>query len=42
MAYYAQRFAEAREHLHRARDDADDPEKSWATEMLEWRWQEEG
>ena len=42
MAYYAQRYAEAREHLHRARDDAEDPEKSWATEMLEWRWQEEG
>jgi tetratricopeptide (TPR) repeat protein len=42
MAYYANDYDTARTHLHRARDNADDPEKTWATEMLEWRWQEEG
>jgi hypothetical protein len=42
MAYHAKDFDTARTHLHRARDNADDPEKAWAIEMLEWRWQEEG
>lgn len=42
MAYYAKDFDTAREHLQQAARDADDPEKTWATEMLEWRWQEEG
>jgi tetratricopeptide (TPR) repeat protein len=41
MAYHAHRFDEARTHLHVAETDAPDPEKSWAVDMLSWRWQEE-
>ena len=42
MAYHANDYDTARTHLQQAARDADDPEKTWATEMLEWRWQEEG
>ena len=42
MAYHGKDFDTARERLQQAARDADDPEKTWAAEMLEWRWQEEG
>lgn len=34
-------FGTARDHLHHAQRDAPDPEKTWATDMLGWEWQEE-
>jgi tetratricopeptide (TPR) repeat protein len=41
MAYHGKKFDEARTHLHAAQNDAPDPEKGWAADMLSWRWQEE-
>ncbi len=41
MAYHNRKFEEARTHLHAAQQDAPDPERGWAADMLSWRWQED-
>jgi tetratricopeptide (TPR) repeat protein len=41
MAYHNKKFDEARTHLHTAQNDAPDPERGWAADMLTWRWQED-
>lgn len=40
MDYQAQHFADARNGIEAAIADAPEPEKSWASAMLEWRWDE--
>ena len=40
MAYQAGDFDVARDQLHRAQSEADDPERGWAAEQLASRWQE--
>jgi lipopolysaccharide biosynthesis regulator YciM len=40
IAYYANNFDVARTHLDNAAANADDPYRAWATEMLQYRWQD--
>lgn len=40
IGYHSHQFQEARTHLHTAETDAPEPERTWAADMLTWRWQE--
>lgn len=40
MDYQAHQYANARNHVEAAAHNAPDPERSWAVDMLHWRWDE--
>jgi tetratricopeptide (TPR) repeat protein len=40
IGYHSHHYQEARTHLHTAQTDAPEPERTWAADMLSWRWQE--
>jgi tetratricopeptide (TPR) repeat protein len=40
MDYQAARYADARVHVEAAAAGAPEPERSWAHDMLQWRWDE--